>query len=184
MYTKKNKSEHFMLILTVSVLFAVGVVLGSVLFLHIPQNIVEDTRKNFEIATNATADFGRLFKMNFAVEFIWIFLVWILAMGTFTAPLSTAISAFRGLVMGFCTEFVIGGDDSLKKAFVTGILPQCIFALPVMSVFTLLCLKRANCRRRGEGDGKYFALGAGGVLITLLMSLAESVFVFLFMKFL
>lgn len=164
-------------------LFTIGVILGAILVFYTPNNLISETRLSFGVAENGALNFMRMFKNSFIIEFLWIFAVWLLALGNITAPLAPSISAVRGLLMGFCMEFIISGTENIKAAILTGILPQCLIGLPVMCVFTVLCLKFANERRHGGGvEGKYFVLGGTFTLIGLIASLIESVMIMLFIN--
>lgn len=182
MHTRKPRSEYLMTGIVILLLFAMGVVLGAVLVFYTPKNLIEEARLSFSVAEGGGMNLIGLFKNSFIIEFLWMFSIWLLVFGSVTAPLASAVMALRGLLIGFSMEFIISGSKNIKEVIFTGILPQCLFGLPVMCVFTVLCFKFANERRHGGFEGKYFVLGGVFTLVCLAASFLESLVTMLFIN--
>ncbi len=184
MHTRKPRNEYIMIGTVVLLLFMAGVVLGAVLIFYTPENLIEEARISFSVSDSSKVTLSGLIKNSFIIEFLWLFIIWLLAFGSVTAPFASAVMALRGLLIGFCMEFIISGGTKIKEVILTGILPQCLFGLPVMCVFTVLCFKFANERRQGGFEGKYFVLGGIFTLTSFVASFLESLVTILFINIL
>lgn len=158
----------------------IGVVIGGIMLYYVPENIIADANNMLDYKKMGTEGFLSLFKSNFAAEFFWVFVIWGLGAVSFTTPFITIIVALRGFLMGFGTEFVMCTNKSAFKFLMGNILPQCVFALPLITVLALMCMKMSNERKAGDyKDGKYFAVGGIYAVLSLITALLESLVVFL-----
>lgn len=172
MFTKKDRHYRIILI-ALTVLFAIGLILGTVALFYIPDEVTLEAQNAFGYESDT--DFFSLFKENLFLELLWIVAIWILGSVAPTAPITASVIGLRGFVMGFSVAFIIsGGGDWIK--FVTGcILPQCATMLPVMSIFTIQCITLAIEKRYRENHGAvYFLRGALFIGVTALASLVET----------
>lgn len=155
------------------IIFTVGLVLGTVALFYMPENVIEEARAAFAI--QADESFEDVFKTSFVMEFCWITAVWILGSISLTAPFTATVMALRGFLIGFSVAFVLTGKSSGQEIMLKAILPQCVIGLPMLSIFTMLCMRFVIERTSGENvNFRYFALGAVFALVTLLTACAEA----------
>lgn len=171
----KRRGSNGPMLTVLAIVFTVGLVLGAVSLFYIPTEVVSEARATFSQENTVNKTFGEMFKNNFMMEFVWIFAVWILGSLTFTAPFSGVVLSIRGFFVGFSVAFALTGENGGVRFITSYILPQCLLALPVMTVFTVLCIKDSLERKRKDGaDVKYFAHGALFIAVTVITSMAET----------
>lgn len=180
MYGRKNR-QLGVLLAVLAIVFTLGLVLGTVALFYIPKEIVVDARGAFEPALDVSASVGEMFKENFMMESLWILAVWILGCTNLTAPLSGAVMSVRGFVIGFSVAFVLNGGNDWVKFVLCYIMPQCIAALPVMTVFSMQCILCTLEKKPGQGlSVGYFVRGALFVGIAAITAIAEAWLAILF----
>lgn len=182
MLVKKEKEKNGSALIAFAMIFTAGLVLGGISFFHISENIITEARNAFGIGDSVT-DFSLLCKNNFMAEFCWIFIVWMLGIVNLTAPLVPVVTGVRGFFIGFSVVFVLTGNEKVTGLILRYILPQCALGLPVMTLFSILCLRFSLERRQnGTIEARYFVLGAVFVLTTLLVSAIETIITLLFIN--
>ena len=166
MYRKSARGKEKTIYPIVIFLFALGIVLGAVSFFHLPEetgNIViafEEAEQN---------SFTESWKNNFFTELVWIIAVWMLSNVSFMAPFLGAVIALRGFLTGFSVAFILENSDNYMNLLLSGILPQMLISMPVLTVFIILITKD------GKNDSTNFFTGAVFILITALSSGLETV---------
>ncbi len=163
------------------ILLTLGMVLGALAVCYMPNDLIEETQKSFVISQGGNDSFPKLLRTNFIIEFLWIFAIWLLTTRNLTKVFAPFVAILRGAVVGFCVEFAFGAENS-KEIILTGILPQCIVGLPVMTVFFAMCVNYAKEKRESRSESKYFILGGCFTLVTLVTALVESLTVMLFIN--
>lgn len=174
------------LVTALLIIFTAGVLLGAISVYHIPASLRSDAG---EIVTRSLGENVSVYesvKNDFTVELVWSIVVWVLGTLSVLAPFIAATVALRGFTIGFSSAFILsladGGRFKLICAFV---LPQCVFSLPAMTIFSILCIRMCTERKAGEAtDGKYFVFGAVFVPIIFILSVVESLFSGLLIKLL
>ena len=148
--------------------FTVGLVLGTLALLYVPQSIVSEAVATFKI--NKSESFGALFKENLTFELVWMFVLWMLGSSAVTASFTGAVISLRGFVIGFSMAFSNISELGWLGIFTRSILPQCITALPLMSAFVIMCTMQISGRSTGyNGQAGYFI--RGGLFFVLLVPL-------------
>lgn len=180
MFKRKNKQIGLMLTVLI-IVFTTGLILGTVALFYIPEDIISEARGAFSPILDTNADFTAMFKENFVMEIVWILAIWILGSTNLTSSLTGAIMSVRGFVIGFSVAFVLTGGTDWVRFVICCILPQCMTALPVMTVFTIQCISYALERKYKDNvSARYFACGALFVGITAVATVAETWFMVLF----
>lgn len=173
MHVKKVRDNSKPIYIVVILLFAIGIVLGAVSFFHIPKEFTKDVSVSFETAEMES--FLKNWKDNFLMELLWILAVWILSSISFTAPLSGAVLALRGFLIGFSVTFILKSADNAVKLILCNILPQTVIALPTLTIFVILAVKASIERKNGQNnDTASFFYGALFILIAIFTSALET----------
>ena len=163
------------LVYVLLIIFTAGVVLGAVSVFHIPDEISQEAGALFTGTFGEARSTPDIIKGDFTVEIIWMLIIWVLGTLSILAPFIAATVAVRGFMIGFSASFIISvtQGDTLRL-LLAYVLPQCLFSLPVMTIFSILCTKACMERKSGETtDTKYFVMGAVFVPIIIIMSLFE-----------
>ena len=134
---KQRERQTEILAVALATVFTIGLILGAVALYYAPKNAVKDAAEAI-VVTNELS-FYTLFKKNLLFELLWLLLIWISGISSVTAPLMAAVVALRGFVIGFTVSFVFKGELNPLKLFLCSILPQCLVALPVLSIFVITC---------------------------------------------
>ncbi len=184
MLARKNKSRG-PLPAVLAVVFTVGLILGAMSLFYIPEEVVNEARDAFGTGIVMNKTFREMYKNNFAMEVVWIVSIWILGSVSFSAPFSGAVLSVRGFFVGFSSAFLLTGEGSGMKFMACYILPQCLVAFPVMTMFTMQCLKDAVERKYNDkANVKYFVRGAIFVGITVVTAFTETWLTRLFISYL
>lgn len=176
--TSKHKSS---LAAALLIIFTAGIILGTVSFINMPQKIIIQTGDIFTSALENRSELKDIVYSQLVTETIWLSLIWILGTLSVMAPLIAAIIAVRGFTIGFSSAFIIAQLPEYKvKLLCTYILPQCLLSLPLMTFFSVLCIKSCINRHSGESsDTRYFAQGIIFFLLTLAASFLEGLISYL-----
>ncbi len=181
MFKRKN-GQMGAVAVTLAIVFTIGLVLGTVALFYVPEDITLEAIEAFGMKENAS--FGELFKENLAFEMMWMLILWMLGSSAVTAPFTGAVMSLRGFVIGFSISFMIAGELDRIKLFLCRILPQCVTALPVMSIFILTCVMYASEKKHKDNyQTGYFLRGALFMIITALSSICETWIMMLVEKF-
>lgn len=144
----KHKYKHLGVVtLALALFFTLGLVLGALALLYLPENIKSEAAIAFKI-TECT-NFGEVFKENLTFELVWMLVLWMLGSSAVTAPFTGAVISLRGFVIGFSMAFMNTGDLDWFGMFVNSILPQCMTSLPLMSAFIIMCVLNNSGNRSG-----------------------------------
>ncbi|MBQ3110942.1 MAG: hypothetical protein IJC69_07365 [Clostridia bacterium] len=181
MFKRKN-GQHKAILISLALVFAVGLVLGTLALYYVPDEILKEAKQTLELSDNRS--FLALLKENLCFEILWILALWIFGSNSFTAPFTGAVVALRGFVLGFTWAFILN-DDFGKGLLYTYVLPQCVTALPTMSLVALICIlygrEKQHLDRGGSVD--YLLYGIGFIFLAFLVAASESGLVFLIWKY-
>ncbi len=166
----------------VIIIFTVGVILGTVSLINMPKEIIIQVGDIFSSSLDKPAKLKDIIASQFVTELFWLSLIWILGTLSVMSPLIASISAVRGFTIGFSSAFIIAQMKEYRlKLLCTYILPQCIFSLPIMTFFSVLCIKSCMSRHSGESsDFSYFMQGILFLVFSLIASVFEGVISFWF----
>lgn len=139
---KENIGTYF----TVTLFFAIGISVGAftvkALDVNQKQELVTYLNKFFQILSNQTINKNAIFYQSIKNNFQTVFFIWFLGVTIIGIPLTLAITAFRGFVVGFTISFFIQGIG-WKGLILTlsAILPQNIIFIPCLLIIsaTSLC---------------------------------------------
>lgn len=173
MYLKKEKDRSTPLLIVVVIFFTIGLVIGTIVFFHMPKDIINDLKLTFDDDNILKGDITGEIKHNFIAEIMWIILIWVLNNLSFTAPFSVVLVGVRGVIVSFSTTFILYSGNNIKW-ILGSIIPQMLIAIPIMTIFTVLGIKLAAEKKAGNrAEASFFILGAVFVIITALASLLE-----------
>lgn len=171
MLKQKNGQIGFVTVI-LAVVFTLGLVLGAVALYYAPEDSIREAAESFVVNKNST--FWSLFKENLVFELMWLLLLWVMGSSTVTAPFMGAVISLRGFVMGFSVSFMLTGEFDRLRLFLCNILPQCITALPIMSIFIIVCMVNSSDRKyKGNYQTEYFLRGLLFTFITAAVSIIE-----------
>ncbi len=170
MKLKRKNLQDTPLVPILAIVFIVGVVLGAVSFYYINGDIIEEARDAFSLDKLENIKISEILRNNFLTELCWMIAIWFTASIGITTPLSAAVMGIRGFFTGFSVTFFIAWKENTRALLLANIVPQCLMALPVMTVYTLMCINTSINRGKDVNtDTKYFILGiiavAGAFLI-------------------
>ena len=159
------------------IIFTAGVVLGAISVFHVPEEVSQEAGAVFSGSETLSKSAADIVKSDFSVEMIWMLLIWVLGTLSVLAPFIAATVAVRGFMIGFSASFIISvSETGTLHLLLAYVLPQCLFSLPVMTLFSILCIRSCMERRTGETtDVRYFVMGAAFVPIIIIMSLIEGI---------
>lgn len=184
MRIKKAAGENFSLAAAILILFTAGVIFGAVSIFNLPAEISGEAGEVLSSAIYEAPAMEEI-KNNFASEAIWIIIIWVFGTLSTMAPLIAAAVAMRGFVIGFSCAFLIAGSGEALKLICAYIAPQCLFSLPLMTIFAIMCMRSCIERKSGEAqDMRYFVMGFVFLLSSLAVSAAESMLSRFFIHFL
>ncbi len=180
---KKIRDNNTPLLVVLALFFSVGLVLGSVSYFHIPNDVLNGVKFSFQ---ETTFDFSDNMKNNFITEFTWLGAVWLLNNMSLTAPVSGAVIALRGFLVGFCVTFIIGlKSEDMWGLLLSNILPQTLVAIPLLTCFTMLFIRISVNKKEQNGyDVSYFLAGAGGTVALIASSALETLLTMIFIHLL
>ncbi len=163
------------IVIVIAVMFTLGLVLGTLSLFYLPEDVISETRNIFDPFNESASSFAEAFRESFMSEIVWILCIWLLCSINATAPFACALITLRGFAVGFSIAFVITGGGQWVKFTASYILPQCLAAIPVMSIFAALCILNAVERKhKGKQGATYFVLGAVFIGITAVVCLGEA----------
>ncbi|MBQ8002765.1 MAG: stage II sporulation protein M [Clostridia bacterium] len=174
MFGRNSKKILPMTIVLVCV-FGLGLILGTLALFYLPEDVLNEARLSFDPFASTDSSFPEAFRESFMTEVLWLLGIWLLGSMNFTAPFSCAVLSLRGFVIGFSVAFVITGGGDWVRFLLYYILPQCLAALPLMSIFVLLCTLHAVERKhKGQSRSTYLALGAVFIMLCALTATFEA----------
>ena len=178
---KRKKGQCKAMTVSLAILFAVGLVLGTLALHYVPDEILKDVTQALEISDNKS--FLVLLKENFCFEILWVAALWLSGTNGFSAPFTGAVIAMRGFVLGFTRAFILTGSHN-ENLLYTHLLPQCVTALPCMSLIALICILYAQEKSRHDRHNgvNYLLYGIGFVFLAFLMAAIESGMVLMLVK--
>lgn len=181
MFDRKRKQIGAVAV-TLAMVFTIGLILGTVALFYVPSEVTADAAAAFGLSERGA--FGEQFKESLAFELVWMLTVWLLGSSVLTAPFTGAVMSLRGFVIGFSLSFVLMSELDRMKLFVCSILPQCMTALPLMSIFILDCVIYASEKKYKDNYRTgYFLHGMLFMLVTVPMSALEAWLMMIFGKF-
>lgn len=178
---KRKKGQSKTILVVLAFVFAIGLILGTLAFHYVPDETLEDATQALELSRNES--FLILFKENFCFEILWVAALWLSGSNSFSAPFAGAIVAMRGFVLGFTRAFVLTGNHN-EKLLYTHVLPQCVTALPSMSLVALVCILRVREKTHHDryGRANYLLYLIAFLCLTLLVAAFESGFMLILRK--
>lgn len=171
---KRGTKRIMPIVIVIAVMFTLGLVLGALSLFYLPEEVVSEARNIFDPFNDNASNFAEAFRESFMSEIVWLLCVWLLGCVSAMAPFACALITLRGFAVGFSVAFMITGGGEWVKFTASYILPQCLAAIPVMSIFTALCILNAIERKHKGKQASYFVLGAAFVGITALVCLGEA----------
>lgn len=170
---KRKKGQYRAILIALAALFAVGLVLGTLALYYVPDEILKEATQALEISDNKS--FLILLKENFYFEILWVAALWLLCSNGFTAPFSGAVVAMRGFVLGFTRALILTKRYN-ENLLYTRLLPQCITALPCMSLVALICILYAHGKAHPNSRSgvNYLLYGIGFACLAFLVATMES----------
>ncbi|MCD8049851.1 MAG: stage II sporulation protein M [Clostridia bacterium] len=161
MRVNSSGGERNSLVVVILIVFAVGLILGILSLFRMPVEITEETKDVIATALLERGSLREVIISNCTAELVWLSAIWILGTLSVMAPFIAAIVAMRGFILGFSSAFILSEITSAEvKTLCAYIVPQCVFSLPLMTLFSVLCIKSCVERKSGETtDAKYFLLG-------------------------
>lgn len=181
---KKTKENNTPLLVIIVLFFTLGLVLGSVAYFYVPENVLQDV--SVSVNDEIPLSFSETMKRNFVSEIFWIIIIWILNNMSMTSPISGGVIAVRGFLIGFSITFINSMCGEERWHFLLcNILPQTLVAIPVLTIFTMRMMRLSVERKeRGITDFGYLSTGAIFSIITLLTSALEAGISMVFIKLL
>jgi stage II sporulation protein M len=184
--TRKFDGKILPLVLTILIIFALGEVFGALSVFQIPSDIFNDVTKIISSSLDASMTMKEMIRNDFFTEIMWIIVIWVLGTLSTLSPFISAIVAVRGFIIGFSSTFIISySAENALRLLCVYVVPQCIMSLPVMTLFSIICIRSCMERRSGEAtDLRYFIMGLLFTVISFVTSVSESVISRLFIYFL
>lgn len=172
--------------MAVLILFTAGVIFGALSVFQIPVEISEEAGDIISSSLEKNVALKDIVKSDFASEAIWMIVIWIFGTLSTMAPFIAAAIAMRGFIIGFSGAFIISEKSGeAVKLLCAYVLPQCLLSLPVMTLFSVMCIKSCMERKSGEAtDSRYFVMGLIFIGVSFVLSLAESAMSKFFIHFL
>ncbi len=129
---KKTRREYGSLIFIVGAIFFIGVLLGSISYFSMGKDM-EHLLEGVVVNEGQSYDFKEMFKICFFTEGAWVTLTWLISQIGFISPFTLTVVGIRGFVLGFTVSFVLNANGMALKILLKTIVPQCLFALPILT---------------------------------------------------
>lgn len=176
MRIKRAAEENFSLVMAVLIIFTAGIIFGALAVFQIPAEISEEAGEIMSSSLDKSVSVKDIVKNDFTTEAVWMIVIWILGTLSTMAPFIAAAIAMRGFIIGFSSAFIISErSGEAVKLLCAYVAPQCVLSLPVMTVFSIMCIRSCMDRKSGEAtDSRYFAMGLIFMAVSFAASISES----------